>query len=139
MAIWNYTYYALSRQLLKQHFGLLQIRGVELPGKPGIDLLRQLVGYIVLALEMLQMTQARAGSQLQRFRLPAADNVDDPTKASFRLVLVRGFPHQQELPLEPVQLSFVERMPNPASSLPSRTITQTPTPWRGEWQPLPAP
>src|SRR5262245_50383 len=97
-----------SRQLLQEDLRLLQVSSVKALGEPVIDFGEQLAGRVPLALALPQATQAHDGSQLQGFRLLAASHVEGLMKAGFRLRYRVCRPRQQQLSLQPIQLSLVK-------------------------------
>jgi hypothetical protein len=79
-----------SRQFFQQRFGFQEVRGVKALGEPAINLRQELLRFYALALLLPQPTQARRGSQLQRFRLLAAGYGEGLVKTSCSLRVVVG-------------------------------------------------
>ena len=85
----------ISRQLLQQRFGLLQVGGVKALGEPAVDLRQELVSGSTPALTLSQATQAHGGPQLPRLGLALARYGKGLLEAGFGCLHLRdGLPQQ---------------------------------------------
>jgi hypothetical protein len=103
----------LSRQLIKQRLGLLEVGSVKAFSEPAVDRYEQFVGFIPLALLLPQPAEAHRRPQLPGFGLLAAGNGEGLLKAGFGLhtIPLRG-PLQEQLSLQPIQLRREPALPS---------------------------
>src|SRR5262249_17733590 len=62
--MWYVVPTVLSRQLIKQRLGVLQVSGVKALGEPAVDRCQQLIGFDALTLQLPQARQAQGSAQL---------------------------------------------------------------------------
>src|SRR5262245_264825 len=106
---------ALSRQLLQERLGVLQVSGVKPFGEPAIDRGQQRAGLVPRALLLPQPAQAQRRPQLQRPGVLATGHGEGLTKTLLpchhRFVSVTSL--EQQLPFEPIQFRLVAPLPRP--------------------------
>ena len=73
----------LSRQLIQQRLGLLEVPRVKAFGEPMVDRGEQVVRFLALALPLPQPGQAHGGPQLPRLGLLAAGHGEGLLEAGF--------------------------------------------------------
>src|SRR5215831_3135311 len=99
----------LSRELLQQRLGFLEVDGIQPLAEPGIHLEQELAGGIGLPLLLPEATQTHGGSQLQGFRLLLARNPESLTETHFGCLLClprSALRLQQQFALETIQLGL---------------------------------
>src|SRR5262245_25137852 len=104
---------ALSRQLLQERLGVLQVSGIKPFGEPVIDRGQQRAGLVPRALLLPKPTQAQRRPQLQRPGVLATGHGEGLTKTllpcDHRFVSVTSL--EQQLPFEPIQFRLVAPLP----------------------------
>jgi hypothetical protein len=74
----------VSRQLVKERFGVLQDRRVETFGEPAVDGGEKIAGFAALALVTPEAGEARGGAQLPEFGTLLLRNCQREAKAILR-------------------------------------------------------